>query len=377
MSETQNFTPPDLESQYVHVHPSNIPPEQLAEMKQQITDDGVWEGKITQYSEPTGAVEVIEPEHPARKRRVGIPQMDFGSKSVVSGHSDTLRTSQVATYNASPVSKTELVLTKGIDSPELEAQGGAVAADVLTLRLAAEEVQKETGIPLAVPEVAGGESTVLESLSKVTFDPRSLKVVASIDTGKLTWERPAIESSLAAYSGQTKQSALLGKGKVAIVDGCPVSNGIMELPDGRRVELWFAEVSPGDKPTRYGLVERASTMMQGFKSPSVQAVSVKRNIPATEIKWEDEMPEIVSANNGILNSAKQEVRFVVDYSGARAAASTTLGLRGADFSPVATFGDEGPVMYWLSEQDGDLPFAVTQTSSEAWLEPGQRPNFDF
>jgi hypothetical protein len=59
------YTPPSLESQYNHIHPSHISPERLDQIKHEIAEHGVYESEISP-SLPwlKGAVEVIEPGRP-------------------------------------------------------------------------------------------------------------------------------------------------------------------------------------------------------------------------------------------------------------------------------------------------------------------------
>jgi hypothetical protein len=87
------FTPPSIESQYWSVHPSHIPPEQLEEMKRQISETGVYVGKITQFSGLTGAVEVIEPDSPGVHLRI-MP----GAIPVPVDHPSRQRSQEVAGF---------------------------------------------------------------------------------------------------------------------------------------------------------------------------------------------------------------------------------------------------------------------------------------
>jgi hypothetical protein len=273
-----------------------------------------------------------------------------------------------------PAAFQKFIDDEGFETPALDPVDGAVGADVLTLRLAAEKVEHVTGVAMRVPSIAADRSPVLERRAEVVY--ASNRVAVTIDTGKMTWVGGAEKQSFRTYEGAEKQGAFLRSVKIVNADGYTVGSAPMTMADGTQVNMWFAEAPrSSDTPTRYGLVEAASALMRQYNADS--GSREKCIVPATQVDWSAQMPEIVAANSDILQSAEQQVRFAVDYTGARAAASTSMGMRAVDLSPPVVFGANGPVMYWIAEEDGVVPFAVTRTSGEAWLRMDQQPDFDF
>lgn len=264
----------------------------------------------------------------------------------------------------------------GIDSDPLAFQRGAIAADVMTLRLAAEAVQARSGQTMRVPEIAGDVPPVFSGLAMVEFEPATRVVRATIDTGVFTWSTGAKEGLLLHRpTREYKQGILLPMGRVAYLGERAVSNAMIELHNGQELLVWFADAPQGSPRTRYGLVEEAAQLMNGYES--AHKTAARRQTPAIDVRWQSPLPEIVAANSDIIDAAEQGMRLGLDYTGGRATARTSMRMRGGpsgpiDETPIVTFGEEGPVMYWLSEPDGGLPFLVTQTLPESWLELNQR-----
>lgn len=277
----------------------------------------------------------------------------------------------IAERSASIIKKTGLELN-GVNNPEIDYKNGIKAADIITLNLCAEGVGSIMGSELRVPTIGSERLSVLESLAKFKLEGNTLTTI--IDTGKMNWTGLATETSFNAYTKDTKQGVKLGRGRIAEVDGSVVGNEAMVLGDGRKVTLWFAAV--GDKLSgRYDIISKASALMTGYDSAR-NAESTKRIIPAVDLRLKNSLPEIVAANEDVITRVEQEIKFALDYTGARAAATTSMTIRGSSPSQLYVFGAKSPVMYWLSEPDNrELPFAVTISTPEAWLNVGQRPDF--
>ncbi len=276
-----------------------------------------------------------------------------------------------------------------IYNPDLVYQGGAVSSDVITLRLAKDAAHNKLGSDIVVPELAvQATGSVFESTAQVEVD--GLKVNVTIDTGKMKWEYPegVIRDDFLDYEGTRRQSALFTYGGELLLRGhdspLTIARQSMVTPDDKPVFAWFAEMPASIEyvATRYGLIELASFCIQLYqkaKADTPLEYFDKISVPAVETDFTDSLDEIEKANP-ILESAVQRVQLALDYTGARAMATTEMVLRGA---PPPTrryeFGKHGDVSYWFTGVDDKetTPFAVTHTKPESWLTPSENANFDF
>ncbi len=276
------------------------------------------------------------------------------------------------------------VVVPEIKNPSLVYKEGAVAADPISLRLAAREFEKTYGVKrIFLPEIVektqdGGN--VFAELAKVKIEGRVLNVI--IDTGKMTWANPeqVEQSNFIDYKRDSRQSATFKDGGLVMqINGMDVSRHIMHTPNGKEVYMWFAQTQPGqaEDVKRYTLISGVQQLAQEFNERSANSEGTlypKISIPAAQASYKGELPEIVEVNPSV-ESGEQEINFAVDYTGARTVARTELVYE--NYTPEFTFGTTGPVVYWYTEIDEVTPFAPVVTTPEAWLKPGDSADFDF
>lgn len=271
-----------------------------------------------------------------------------------------------------------------VRDPELEYQGGVIAADAITIRLAARKFEKAFPTPkLNLSEIVEKtKGDLFAGLADISVE--GMKVTASIDTGKMEWDRKDAvkKDTFTPYQGEAKQSTVFIEGGLVIeVDGAQVSRQVMKTPAGEIVYAWFAQL-PEDQTEnigRYTLIAKAESLAKSYDEKAVSqkgTIYKKISVPAVNAKYEAELPEIVEANKDV-ESGKQIVVLALDHTGARAGAKTILVMRGASLNDTFMFGSQGPVAYWFTEKEDRTPFAVTVTKPESWIAPGDEVDFDF
>ncbi len=266
--------------------------------------------------------------------------------------------------------------------PELEPQNYVWAADVMSLKFAADVAHDRFGAALVLPSEVASDPEFAD-LTTITIEGR--KVSALIDTGFLKWLGNVSQSEFTDYRGTTRQASQIKEtGYVAAYDGAAITNALMHTEKGQQYMLWVAETDrfevADDTPTRYGLIRNAQQLMEGYYKVFTRGfphLCTSRKIPAVSADWHSKLPEIVEANARVLEDAEQTIKLRLDYTGARAMAETVLTMRGGSFEQEYVFGSKGPVTYWFTSKDGNVPFAVCKTTSQAWLTPDQSPDFDI
>jgi hypothetical protein len=267
----------------------------------------------------------------------------------------------------------------GVKDHELEPQNGVWAADGMSLKFAADAGRDQLGFDLVLPPEAVGDPDFV-GLTDITIN--GLNVTALIDTGFLKWNGDVAKDEFRDYNGATRQAAQIQTvGHIAFIDKTAVSCAPMHTEDGKDYYLWVAETPlSGNEtnPTRYGLIRKARELIVGYDQARAEGKAHRytdRKIPAVSADWSSPLPEIVEANP-ILENAEQVVKLRLDYTGARAAAKTIIIYRSSNSPNEYIFGQRGPVTYWFTSEGGQIPFAVCQTTPEAWLAPNQNPDFN-
>ncbi len=274
--------------------------------------------------------------------------------------------------------------------PIINFNNGVAAIDVITLVAAAKAIEPHTPHhSVKLPESANNDGvSTFDELMQITVDPEKPSATAVIDTKKMTWEELCNpqKSKLTDYTGSLRQAVSFSGAEVARVEGVQVTHLPLKLYDGRPAVMWFAEMSLDNLQSKgyYDLFDQAKMFTAKFSQSNPEPYD-QVLVPAQQIDYQRSMFEIVQMNVGELEDVQQKFKIALDQSGARVYVETTI--RAARSVPqlmpepkIAIFGKQGPVVFWLTEPDGQkelVPFAVVATTSEAWLDPNQEVDFSL
>jgi hypothetical protein len=270
------------------------------------------------------------------------------------------------------------------DTP-LPYQGGVISSDPVTLRLAAQQFEQTFGDKIYVPKVVEeSEGRAFARLAKIEIKGRKISV--TINTDKMTWDESytVAKEDFCGYDRKWHQTATFQDGgRVVKVGEVYVSRQLMRTPDKERVYAWFAQVLPAQAEDvgRYELISTVEQLAQEYNTRFEKGEGDHYDeicVPAVQTAYKSDLPEIVAANSSVLESAKQNIKLALDYTGARTSAySEFLTLGGSGPFERFEFGAGGPVAYWFTKINDMTPFAPTLTKPEAWLGLGNSANFDF
>lgn len=283
---------------------------------------------------------------------------------------------------------------KEFSSPAVELQGGVAEIDLITLKKVTEEADKRLG-SFVLPEVVDFDvPQIFDELCEVkvsSVDP--LKLTATIDTKKASWDyedKAVKKSDFAGYDGKKHYGVRFYTSGVFEVDGVEVARMRMRLEDGRKINMFCADIESVDGVDLYGLWQRARKLTEAYGSSVGKWMDYESfNIPAQQIKYERTMVEIMALNREVLRvdeggSVEQKAYVALDETGARVKVVTEMRegamFRSTPSQPVVkTFGEKMPVMFWFTSGEPselNVPFAVFVTTSEAWVTPRQKVSFD-
>ena len=267
----------------------------------------------------------------------------------------------------------EIIFDVPLDSLALPVKGGVAAFDPVTLHIAggeyAERIRGEFHLP---PTLRGALPMALQQLAEVEVVHGGVK--ATINTGLLQWDleedRRPVASDFKCYSGLGIQSVSFPGAQVIEMDGVYATSVPMKFPDGVRINAWFAELpSPVQDVDGLALLRRAQHWMARWYGPDTEKIQTYAvDVPVLDITYESDISAVAADP---LTLVEQRFKARVDEQGVEVIAETEVqytSLPPKLDSPSFYFGKRGAVLFWLSEQPDQLPFAIIQTNADAWLE---------
>ena len=268
----------------------------------------------------------------------------------------------------------------GIDSPRLIFDRGIAAIDIITVVRAGEAVAS-LGFDVQLPSVAQIETPpIFTDLCTVAVTPGP-RVTATIDTAKMTWGYKRADAvrrkDFTDYCGQARYGVRFEDRPVDTVNGFLITNIPTRLEDGRTLTMWFAEVPHQvlDSTTYDELFTMAESMSAGFSAEQWLDWVV---IPAQQITSQRGMTELLGVNPDI-QDITQRFFVALDETGVRVKAETIFLAMAAPPALDPThhvFGSLHPVVFWLTEPESSLPFAVIATTTDSWIDPDSTISFD-
>jgi hypothetical protein len=272
----------------------------------------------------------------------------------------------------------------GIADPPLEFAAGVAAIDMFTLNRAGLGVA-ELGFDIQLPVLADVNLPgVFNDLCEIKVSPGPT-VTATIDTQKMRWAVDGgsiSRDSFTDYDGAERYAVKFNNREVMLFDGLGLAVVPTKLPDGRGLQLWFAEIPVAELGALgyYGLYAKAADLSRRARDGRYEKSFIADwiTIPAQQLKWKRRMDEILRVNRPQLEDIEQRVYLALDETGVRVKAVTAIRAASfVGFGPSKTyhFGERHPVAMWLTEPGSVLPFAVIVTTAEAWLDPDADVSF--
>jgi hypothetical protein len=280
----------------------------------------------------------------------------------------------------------------GFFPPPLSADGGLAAIDIVSLALAA-DAACNLGLPMTVPSICQFDCPasyvpLIEVVAR--HGEWGLEVVATIDTGKMSWDvtDDAVQAaSFSDYLGHRRYGIKFVGLSVAELDGLAVTRIPTVLSQGQgqgqRLFFWCAEVPASclEDIGLYGLFRIAAKLSAGASVSGCWRRYGAVTIPAQQIKYLRNMDEIVSMNPAVVSDVEQTVSMALDESGVRVVARTSLRTGRAPLPPPPpteyVFGAKAAVLTWITQHhpaaggpvpaDGVAPGSLAAAGDEAWL----------
>lgn len=253
---------------------------------------------------------------------------------------------------------------------EIPVVGGVAAFDPVTLKIAAEGL-RSTGVEVLIPpSVDRPVGRVFEGLSEIELGPSY--VTATIDTGLLRWSSDPDRSENESYAGRAIRSVTHFGQECAQLDDALLTCFPMQLGPGldELVTAWCAEVrGVRDSWDPLALQARAEKWMSAWAGAQRRLYD-EVSIPALDVTYRAENDLVVGLD------CEQRFALGLDETGARAIAETTIctGVPAFTAPPeIAHFGERGPVIYWFSSYDRQVPFCIAYTDDAAWSDPEDEP----
>lgn len=263
--------------------------------------------------------------------------------------------------------------------PKIEFIKGVAQLDLITLVQAANIINKILG-SFDLPLVANIQvPNIFNELTKIDIlSSKPLKVAATIDTKKMSWDYEAgkiSQTQFIDYTGKKCYGVNTSSGWVAKFDEVEMIEYEMKLKSGKKLNMFVADAPDISDMNLYSLWSFVENLTCKYRVPRENKnYYTKIIIPALQIKYCRVMSEIEKMNSELLKisdggTVLQKAYIALNETGVRVKAVTELkesSIFHREEPKIKIFGEKKPVLYWFAEKESNIPFAVFLTNSDAW-----------